>query len=393
MRLSYIHLNYKWWLGLSGILILIISLVYTNYLAIQLAEGERDKIDLIAKSYEAINQDSENEDADLTFQFYVIEKNRTIPLILTDEEDNIEFAINFRGDRNTDMEYLQRQLEQIKANGNAPFVINTTQQGPRQYVYYKHSLVLQLLTYFPIMQIVLVGTFVILGFLGFSAARKAEQNRVWAGMAKETAHQLGTPINAIVGWVEVLNSITDESDAEKRDIIDEMRKDIERLELIADRFSKVGSSPELSTTNLEEILPSIVDYMKRRAPRQVQFRMENSNEQPYMSKVNRHLFEWVIENLIRNSLDAMGEKGLIMTSLYKKGSKIVIDLSDSGKGISPGKFKEVFKPGYSTKKRGWGLGLSLAKRIIEDYHGGKIYVKESRLNEGTTICIELPEAG
>ncbi len=393
MRLSYIHLNYKWWLGLSGILILIISLVYTNYLAIQLAEGERDKIDLIAKSYEAINQDSENEDADLTFQFYVIEKNRTIPLILTDEEDNIEFAINFRGDRNTDMEYLQRQLEQIKANGNAPFVINTTQQGPRQYVYYKHSLVLQLLTYFPIMQIVLVGTFVILGFLGFSAARKAEQNRVWAGMAKETAHQLGTPINAIVGWVEVLNSITDESDAEKRDIIDEMRKDIERLELIADRFSKVGSSPELSTTNLEEILPSIVDYMKRRAPRQVQFRMENSNEQPYMSKVNRHLFEWVIENLIRNSLDAMDEKGLIMTSLYKKSGKIVIDLSDSGKGISPGKFKEVFKPGYSTKKRGWGLGLSLAKRIIEDYHGGKIYVKESRLNEGTTICIELPEAG
>ena len=393
MRLSYIHLNYKWWLGLSGILILIISLVYTNYLAIQLAEGERDKIDLIAKSYEAINMDSENMDADLTFQFYVIEKNRSIPLILADEEGNIEFAINFRGDRNTDMEYLQRQLEQIKANGNAPFVINTTQQGPRQYVYYKHSLVLQLLTYFPIMQIVLVGTFVILGFLGFSAARKAEQNRVWAGMAKETAHQLGTPINAIVGWVEVLNSITDESDAEKRDIIDEMRKDIERLELIADRFSKVGSSPELSTTNLEEILPSIVDYMKRRAPRQVQFRMENSNEQPYMSKVNRHLFEWVIENLIRNSLDAMGEKGLIMTSLYKKGSKIVIDLSDSGKGISPGKFKEVFKPGYSTKKRGWGLGLSLAKRIIEDYHGGKIYVKESRLNEGTTICIELPEAG
>ena len=393
MRLSYIHLNYKWWLGLSGILILIISLVYTNYLAIQLAEGERDKIDLIAKSYEAINMDSENMDADLTFQFYVIEKNRSIPLILADEEGNIEFAINFRGDRNTDMEYLQSQLERIKANGNPPFVINTTQQGPRQYVYYKHSLVLQLLTYFPIMQIVLVGTFVILGFLGFSAARKAEQNRVWAGMAKETAHQLGTPINAIVGWVEVLNSITDESDAEKRDIIDEMRKDIERLELIADRFSKVGSSPELSTTNLEEILPSIVDYMKRRAPRQVQFRMENSNEQPYMSKVNRHLFEWVIENLIRNSLDAMGEKGLIMTSLYKKGSKIVIDLSDSGKGISPGKFKEVFKPGYSTKKRGWGLGLSLAKRIIEDYHGGKIYVKESRLNEGTTICIELPEAG
>ncbi len=393
MGLSYIHLNYKWWLGLSGILILIVSLVYTNYLATQLAEGERDKIDLIAKSYEAINQDSENEDADLTFQFYVIEKNRTIPMILTDEEDNIDFAINFRGDRNTDIEYLQRQLEQIKADGNAPFVINTTQQGPRQYVYYKHSLVLQLLTYFPIMQIILVGTFVVLGFLGFSAARKAEQNRVWAGMAKETAHQLGTPINAIVGWVEVLNSITDESDAEKRDIIDEMRKDIERLELIADRFSKVGSSPELSTTNLEEILPSIVDYMKRRAPRQVQFRMENSNEQPYMSKVNRHLFEWVIENLIRNSLDAMGEKGLIMTSLYKKGSKIVIDLSDSGKGISPGKFKEVFKPGYSTKKRGWGLGLSLAKRIIEDYHGGKIYVKESRLNEGTTICIELPEAG
>ncbi|TVQ48842.1 MAG: sensor histidine kinase [Saprospirales bacterium] len=392
MRLNYIHLNYKWWLGLSGILILFISLIYTNYLATQLAEGERDKIDLISKAFEAINIESDNRDADLTFQAYVIEKNSTIPLILADEEDNIEFAVNFRGERNTDTEYLKRQLERIKADGNPPFVINTTQQGPRHYIYYKHSLVLQLLTYFPIMQIILVGTFVILGFLGFSAARKAEQNRVWAGMAKETAHQLGTPINAIVGWVEVLNSITDENDAERKDIIDEMRKDIDRLELIADRFSKVGSSPELSTTNLAEIIPTIVDYMKRRAPRQVQFRMENSNEHPYMSKVNRHLFEWVIENLIRNSLDAMGQKGLIMTSLYKKSGKIVIDLSDSGKGISPGKFKEVFKPGYSTKKRGWGLGLSLAKRIIEDYHGGKIFVKESRINEGTTICIELPEA-
>nr|MBS0036743.1 HAMP domain-containing histidine kinase [Saprospiraceae bacterium] len=389
--MSKIHLNYKWWLGMSGVVILLISLVYTNYLATQLAEGERDKIDLISKAYEAINLDMENLDADLTFQSYVIEKNSTIPLILTDQDDNILFAVNFRGERNTDTIYLEKELKRIKSEGNEPFVIDTP-QNPRQYIYYKHSLVLQLLTYFPIIQIVLVGTFVILGFLGFSAARKAEQNRVWAGMAKETAHQLGTPINAIVGWVEVLHSITEESDAERLEIIDEMRKDINRLELVADRFSKVGSSPELKLFDLEEILPNIVDYMKRRAPRQIQFKLKSSDDRPFNTKINKHLFEWVIENLLRNSLDSMGEKGMILISLYAKNNRISIDISDTGKGIHPGKFKEIFKPGYSTKKRGWGLGLSLARRIIEEYHQGKIYVKESKIDEGTTIAIEFPMA-
>lgn len=374
---------------MSGVVILLISLVYTNYLARQLAEGERDKIDLISKAYEAMNVDADNLDADLTFQFYVIEKNQSIPLILADEQDNILFAVNFGKGRNDDMDYLQRELNQIKAEGNQPFEINS-EQNPPQYIYYKHSLVLQLLTYFPIIQIVLVGTFVLLGFLGFSAARKAEQNRVWAGMAKETAHQLGTPINAIVGWVEVMDSITDDTDEERREIIEELRKDISRLELIADRFSKVGSSPELKEADLSQILPAILDYMKRRAPRQIQFRLEVEDDPGYRAKVNKHLFEWVIENLIRNSLDSMDGKGLIMVSVYRKSNKIVIDLSDSGKGIPSNKFKEVFKPGFSTKKRGWGLGLSLAKRIIENYHNGKIYVKDSKIDHGTTMTIEIP---
>lgn len=375
---------------MSGVVILLISLAYTGYLASQLAEGERDKIDLISKAYEVINRDSENLDADLTFQSYVIEKNRSIPLILVDEQDNILFGLNFGGTRDQDMEYLQRQLERIRADGNEPFVISTP-QNPQQYIYYKHSLVLQLLTYFPIIQIVLVGAFVLLGFLGFSAARKAEQNRVWAGMAKETAHQLGTPINAIVGWVEVMDSITDEGDQEKKDILDELRKDIYRLELIADRFSKVGSSPELKKMAIAEILPPIMDYMKRRAPRQIQFRLDHDQSNDLVS-VNKHLFEWVIENLIRNSLDAMGDKGLIMIAVHSSTRTVYIDVSDSGKGIPAGKFKEIFKPGYSTKKRGWGLGLSLARRIIEDYHKGKIYVKSSKPDEGTTFTIELPSA-
>lgn len=374
---------------MSGVVILLISLVYTNYLATQLAEGERDKIDLISKAYEAMNVDADNLDADLTFQFYVIEKNQSIPLILADEQDNILFAVNFGKGRNDDMDYLQRELNRIKAEGNQPFEINTI-QNPSQYIYYKHSLVLQLLTYFPIIQIVLVGTFVLLGFLGFSAARKAEQNRVWAGMAKETAHQLGTPINAIVGWVEVMDSITEDTDEERREIIEELRKDISRLELIADRFSKVGSSPELKEADLSQILPAILDYMKRRAPRQIQFRLEVEDDPGYRAKVNKHLFEWVIENLIRNSLDSMDGKGLIMVTVYRKSNKIVIDLSDSGKGIPSNKFKEVFKPGFSTKKRGWGLGLSLARRIIENYHNGKIYVKDSKIDHGTTMTIEIP---
>ena len=244
--------------------------------------------------------------------------------------------------------------------------------------------------YFPIAQFALIGFFVGLGYYLFNAARRGEQNRVWAGMAKETAHQLGTPISAIIAWIEFLKeSNTDRP--EELEVIGELRNDVTRLELIADRFSKIGSEPELEKARLFDLTEEIKDYMKRRSPRKVIFDFPEEDKGQY-AMVNKHLFSWVLENLIRNSLDAMDGSGTISAQIKEDQRYITIDISDTGKGIPASKHKEVFTPGYSTKQRGWGLGLSLAKRIIEQYHKGKIFVKSSKANEGTTFSIQLPRA-
>ncbi|MBK8670411.1 MAG: HAMP domain-containing histidine kinase [Saprospiraceae bacterium] len=230
--------------------------------------------------------------------------------------------------------------------------------------------------------------YIALGYFLFSSSRKAEQNRVWAGMAKETAHQLGTPISAILGWIEYLkDSFTEQPD--KLDVIYELNKDVERLELVADRFSKIGSEPVLQNANIYDELIEVKDYLQRRAPRKINFDFTKP-EQDIHVKINKHLFAWVIENLVRNSLDAMDGKGTISCKVSSQNNYVSIDISDTGSGIPSAKFKSVFQPGYSTKKRGWGLGLSLAKRIIEEYHKGKIYVKSSKPYEETTFTINLP---
>jgi signal transduction histidine kinase len=239
-------------------------------------------------------------------------------------------------------------------------------------------------------QLLLLVAFVIFGYFGFSAARKSEQNRVWAGMAKETAHQLGTPISAIIGWIEHLK-MTSEDNEENLEIVAELRKDVERLELIADRFSKIGSDPVLESVNILDQLEQIKTYMQRRSPRNIQYDFPDSEGTPVYGQINPHLFTWVLENLIRNALDAMGPKGIIKAELTANQNSISIHLSDTGKGIPANQLKKVFQPGFSTKKRGWGLGLSLAKRIIENYHRGKIFVKQSKPDEGTTFTIKLPK--
>ena len=239
------------------------------------------------------------------------------------------------------------------------------------------------------MIVFLVGLYILLGYFIFNSSRKAEQNRVWAGMAKETAHQLGTPISAILGWVEYLkDSYADNAD--HLEVLGELTKDVDRLELVADRFSKIGSEPVLKTANLYEELVDVMEYLKRRAPKKVIFDFV-APESDIFVQINKHLFAWVLENLMRNSLDAMDGKGLIKCIVGENQNYVFIELSDSGHGISGNKYKSVFKPGYSTKKRGWGLGLSLAKRIIEEYHGGKIFVKSSKPNEETIFAIHLPK--
>ena len=372
--------NWKIYLALSGIVIVAISLVYTRYLAERLAQGEKDKVALYTLTMEKLINDPDF-DRDIQFEQSILELVSDVPVILVQEDGSIYDS------RNIDQENIQAELEQIKKNGPPPL----EGQGYASKIYFKHTRLLTLLTYFPFIQIMLLLAFVGIGYVGFSTARKAEQNQVWVGMAKETAHQLGTPISAILAWLEHLKALGQNS-TEQNEIVDELLNDVHKLELIADRFSKIGSAPELVKSNVRESLLEVKSYMARRAPRGVSFDFPAEKENVF-ANINPHLFTWVIENLMRNSLDAITDgKGSITIDLEQHAGAVHIDITDSGKGMPANMFKKVFQPGFTTKTRGWGLGLSLAQRIIENYHKGKIFVKQSSADTGTTFSIILPES-
>lgn len=365
------------------LLIVFTSILYTNYLAQKLARVERNRVELIADTYKRLNNATGNED--LSFMFHIIETNKTVPLIITDEDGHISWNKNFDSVKMArDTNYLQKQLEIMKQD-RPPIDIEYA-PNKHQYIYYRDSYLLTQLRYFPYIQFAIILFFLGLSYLIFSTARRAEQNRVWAGMAKETAHQLGTPISALSGWVDYMK--LQETSPELQHVIPEVEKDIERLELIAQRFSKIGSAPELVSVNLKEEVARSIDYIRRRASGKVSIRFHATQEN-IEAMISPPLFEWVIENLLKNALDAISGEGTIDIDVSKQGKKVFVDVKDSGKGIPQGKFNTVFRPGYSTKKRGWGLGLSLAKRIVEEFHGGKIFVKESVVGKGTTFRIVL----
>jgi signal transduction histidine kinase len=372
-------------LVVAGVGILAISMIYSSYLARELSEGERNQASMYVRAQEEISKHAEDYEADLTFYQDIILEIDDIPVLVTDFNDVILYGRSFGAGNDTNMTYLQSQLDKIQQNGPPP--IMNTFDGYK--IYYKQSRLLTRLTYFPLVQLLLIGTFIAIGFVGLNSTRRAEQNRVWVGMAKETAHQLGTPISAILAWIEHLK---ESATGEQGEIIHELEKDVERLDLIADRFSKIGSAPALIPTDIYHQLAYSRDYMARRASRKIAFDFPDPDSRPLMVLMNRHLFNWVLENLIRNSLDAMGDSGTISATVYEESGYVGIDISDTGKGIPPSKFKTVFNPGYTTKKRGWGLGLSLARRIIENYHSGRIYVKRSSPDEGTTFTVKLMKA-
>jgi len=377
--------RWKWMLALAGLTIVLVSLVYTNQIARQIADEERAKAKLWA---EAINTSMLLEEPKgLTFVSNIIIGNKTIPAILTDEFGSIQADINLPANREYDDAYLQKELETMKKANPS---IKIESKGVVQYLYYKNTRLLSLLQYFPFVQLSLISIFLIVGYFGFSSERRAEQNQVWVGMSKETAHQLGTPISSMVAWYEHLK-MEAEGDDYQLGILAEFRKDIARLELIADRFSKIGSKPKLESVNIYKTLQHTFVYMKRRAPKNVEFDFPDASES-LRAQVNPPLFDWVLENLLKNALDATGGKGKISAEVFEDEKYVYIDVSDTGKGIPSGKLSTVFQPGYTTKKRGWGLGLSLTKRIVENYHSGRIFVKESQLNRGTTFRIQLPKS-
>jgi nitrogen-specific signal transduction histidine kinase len=356
------------------------SLIYTDYLVRKLKVEERENVKMWAEATSLISVADANEDVD--FLSSVIDNNNTVPVILTDESDSIISARNFDAERMNDPKYLHRALNKIKEQNN-PIVINLENRH-FNLIYYKDSTILSMLIYYPYIQLGIIVLFILVSYLAFSSSRKAEQNQVWVGMSKETAHQLGTPTSSLAGWIEVLQHRHPEVTITK-----ELALDVERLEKVTERFSRIGSKPALSNENIIPIISRTIDYLRSRTSSRVRFSIDYNSGKAVNVPVNSALFEWVIENVIKNAIDSMEGSGEITLKLTESGKNAIIDISDTGKGIAKSAFKKIFNPGFTTKQRGWGLGLSLAKRIIEEYHRGRIFVRNSEVGKGSCIRIVI----
>ena len=383
-QLNFSNKDSRWkiYLSVTGVVIMLLSLIYVNFLAHNLEANERASVELYVKAQVALAKTGTDINKDVTFELQALESNRT-PIIATDENDQVTWGRNYGPLKDENKEFLTKRLASIKKQGILPI------KSELNNVYFENSRILRWLKFFPYIQLALLLGFLAIGIIGFTASQRELQNRVWVGMAKETAHQLGTPIQATVAWVENLKLLS-QNEPDKMELLDELRSDVTRLELIAERFSKIGSKPNLETTNINARLELCRSYMEKRASKKVKFDFPSPEVNPQYAKINGPLFDWVMENLMRNSLDAMDGTGTIRAEIYRDNDDICIDLSDTGKGMSSNQFKQVFEPGYTTKKRGWGLGLSLAKRIIENYHKGKIFVKRSAIGSGTTFTVKIP---
>jgi signal transduction histidine kinase len=357
------------------------SFFYTNWLVRKMAVEERKNVELWAKATKMAASSEISSNMDLTFLVDIL-RNTTIPIIIVDSSDSILENRNISFSEENKDKVLLRELKKMKEQ-NEPIVIVIT-ETENQYLYYRDSVLLENLKYYPVIQFAVVFLFILIAYLAFNSSRNAEQNQVWVGMSKETAHQLGTPISSLMAWVELLKM-------QKIDpnLIQEFEKDTHRLQKITERFSKIGSIPELVPTDVSETIQSTVDYLRTRSSDKVKFVLDFDTQKRFDVPLNASLFTWVIENLCKNAIDAMNNNGTIQITLAEKADQLYIDVADTGKGISKAYFKTVFQPGFTTKKRGWGLGLSLAKRIVENYHKGKIFLKQSEINKGTTFRIIL----
>lgn len=361
-----------------AIVIAVGSLVVSNVLVKDLSKEERQKIELWAEATKKVSTADENTDLDLVLQ--ILSSNTTIPIILCTAEGAILSHANIEIPDHDEDAFLRKKIEKFKAS-HEPIVIEDP--SFTQYVYYDDSYTLKNLQIFPYVQLGVLSIFILISFLALFSTLKAEQNKVWVGLSKETAHQLGTPISSLLAWVEYLKL----KDVDLM-VVGEIEKDVNRLQMITDRFSKIGSAPSPEPMIMQEVVARSVGYLEKRISKKVEFVFSFPDE-PVFANVNDSLFGWVIENISKNAVDAMGGQGRITYSLSQKNNIAILDITDTGKGIPKSKFKNVFNPGYTTKSRGWGLGLSLVKRIIESYHDGRIYVHSSEQNVGTTFRIEL----
>jgi hypothetical protein len=376
-------LNWKTLLALLAITIATGTIIYSQYLGKKIATEERLKVSQwIEASKFILNASPET---DLTFASRIVTENKSVPIIETDEKGTITSHINLDSAKSLDPDYVNRRLKEFKKLGHAPIEWTDSKDSTiHNRYYYGESRLLKEVRYYPIVQLGIVTLFIIITIFSIRSSFRSVQNQVWAGMAKETAHQLGTPVSSLEGWVEMLR----EQSGNER-ITQELEKDVSRLRLISDRFGKIGSKPQLEEVELVGQIRSMVDYMKKRATGKISFQIETHGQEQVIARVSPPLFDWVIENLLKNALDAMEGKGRIRVEIRDERKNILIDVSDTGKGIQKQHVSEVFKPGFTTKKRGWGLGLSLSRRIIQQYHKGEIFVKSSEVGKGTTFRIVL----
>ena len=367
-------------------------LYISNRLASELAGQERERMQIWANATKELA--SAGPDADIDFLLSIIESNHTIPLMLVDEQDNIQLHRNFRLPEPVDSNalfdispnnraFLQKKLAHLR-NSNHKIEI-TIDAATKQWLYYDDSNTLRQLAWFPYIQLAVMLIVLGIAYFALISVKRAEQNKVWVGLSKETAHQLGTPISSLMAWTQLLESM-----GVDKDVVTDMDKDVHRLSVIADRFSKIGSMPEKELTFINEAVHESLSYMSSRIPKRVTLAIHTSDDNNCGIMLCQSLFEWVMENLTKNAVDAMSGEGRLDITVTSTTQQALILVRDTGKGIPRKNFKDVFNPGFTTKKRGWGLGLTLVKRIIEEYHGGRIYVKDSELGVGTTFAIELP---
>lgn len=359
------------------------TIIYSQYLARKIAGEEKQKVEQwIEAGKFVINSPP---DADTRLASMILTENKTIPIIETNEKDSIIQFINLDPAKAANnISYVENKLKQFKSQNPAIAWADPADTTKINRYYYGNSKLLNEVRYYPLIQLFIVALFISIIFISLRSSYRSVQNQVWAGMAKETAHQLGTPVSSLEGWVEMLK----ESSGNEK-IVQELEKDVDRLRLVSDRFGKIGSTPQLEEIDLVAQINTMVDYMRKRATGRIIFSVNTHNKPHIPARVSAPLFDWVIENLLKNSLDAMEGKGNITVDINDDNREVHIDVTDTGKGISKQNAGRVFKPGFTTKKRGWGLGLSLSRRIIEQYHKGEIFVKQSEIGKGTTFRIVL----
>jgi two-component sensor histidine kinase len=383
----------KWIILAASVVISIASITYSNNLVKKIRERERKQVDLYANTLAYLANENDGVNLMLILE-EVIQANNTIPVILTDQNGNPEFFKNLPEADNLNEPKVRRQflLDQVEkiSEEREPIVVTLLDASNNvfgyKYIYYRNSYLLTQLQYYPYIQLSIVAVFGLIIFAIFNYSKVAEQNIVWVGLAKETAHQLGTPLSSLMAWTEYFKVTY----PDQKEVFDELQKDVDRLGMITERFSNIGSVPKLMRANVVDVVSEVVTYLEKRISTKVKMTLEAIPNPDIEANINDALIAWVIENVIKNAVDAMGGKGNIQVKILKDNEgNIVIDIKDDGKGMNKSKVKQVFKPGYTSKKRGWGLGLTLAKRIIENYHGGKIFVKATEINKGTTFRVVL----